>query len=264
MIDFKKPKKISLRELNEEGLRKFFNVMDNINKIKKNKTKTPEKVFELLEDLPKVNDEFSMELFNAPELDLTLDFKDRYYFSKYLHNTLNNYINEKGYRNNFGMWAWIALSYLEILTNDFKNILEKYHYLPDAGILQRDTGVPLLYRHSVRESYILYNNFKEESKIYFSRNTMSKMSDFLEQTRGYSKLRRHKSLHAYLVKKYLDPKTGYLKTGAASKVLPEQDKGRGSVRRVGPIYECLAVSYAAPLLSASQLGELLGKGLEIE
>ena len=159
MIDFKKPKKISLRELNEEGLRKFFNVMDNINKIKKNKTKTPEKVFELLEDLPKVNDEFSMELFNAPELDLTLDFKDRYYFAKYLHNTLNNYINEKGYRNNFGMWAWIALSYLEILTNDFKNILEKYHYLPDAGILQRDTGVPLLYRHSVRESYILYNNF---------------------------------------------------------------------------------------------------------
>ena len=48
-------------------------------------------------------------------------------------------------------------------------MLEKYHYLPDAGVIQRDNGVPLLYRHSVRESYLLFDNYKEESKIYFSR-----------------------------------------------------------------------------------------------
>ena len=264
MIDYKKPKKISLRELTDDGLWKFFNVMKTINEIKKKKTKTPEKVMELIKNLPKVNDSFSIELFNAPELDLTLDFKDRFYFAKYLHSTLNEFIKEKRYRNNYRMWAWIALSYLDILTDDFSNILEKYHYLPDAGVIQRDNGVPLLYRHSVRESYLLFDNYKEESKIYFSRNTMSKMSDFLEQTRGYTKLRRHKSMHQYLVKKYLDPNTGYLKAGAASKVLPEKDKGRSSVRRVGPLYECLAVSYAAPRLTTSQLGELLGKGLEIE
>ena len=263
MINFNKPKKISLRELTDDGLRKFFDVMKNINELKKKKIQTREKVLELIKDLPKVNDDFSIELFNAPELDLTLNFKDRYYFAKYLHNTINEFIKEKRYRNNYGMWAWIALSYLEILTNDFKNILEKYHYLPDAGVIQRDNGVPLLYRHSVRESYLLFDNYKEESKIYFSRNTMSKMSDFLEQTRGYSKLRRHKSMHKYLVKKYLDPNTGYLKAGAANHVLPEKDKGRNSVRRVGPLYECLAISYAAPRLTTSQLGELLGKGMEI-
>ena len=93
---------------------------------------------------------------------------------------------------------------------------------------------------------------------------MSKMSDFLEQTRGYSKLRRHKSLHAYLVKKYRDSNSGYLITGAANKIEPQKNKGRNSVRRIGELYNCLAISYVAPRLTTSQLGKLLGKGLEIE
>ena len=55
---------------------------------------------------------------------------------------------------------------------------------------------------------------------------MSKMTEFQEQTRGYSKIRRHKSMHAYLVKKYRDPNTGYLIKGASSKVEIEKNLGK--------------------------------------
>ena len=263
MINYKKPKNISLRELTDDGLIKFFNVINEINELKRKKIKNYEKVLEIVKDLPVVDDDYSRALFNAPSIDLTLTFKDRYYFAEYLHKNINNFIKEKSQFRNWGLWGWLALSYIEILTNNFKNVLEKYQYLPDAGI-NRGSGVPLLYRHSVRESYLLYDNYKEESKIYFSRNSMSKMTEFQEQTRGYSKIRRHKSMHAYLVKKYRDPNTGYLIKGASSKVEIEKNLGRSSVRRIGPLYDCLSVSYASPLLTAPQLGELLGKGFEID
>ena len=71
-------------------------------------------------------------------------------------------------------------------------------------------------------------------------------------------------MHSYLVKKYRDPNTGYLMRGASSKVEVDKNLGRSSVRRIGPLYDCLSVSYASPRLTSSQLGELLGKGLEID
>ena len=263
MINFKKPKKISLRELTDNGLIKFLNVIERINELKRKKIKSHEKVLEIIQDLPEIDDDFSRKLFNSPSIDLTLNFKDRYYLAEYLHKNINPFVKEKRLYKNYGLWGWLALAYIEILTDDFKNVLGKYQYLPDAGI-NRGSGIPLLYRHSVRESYLLYDNYGEESKIYFSRNSISKMSEFQEQTRGYSKIRRHKSMHSYLVKKYRDPNTGYLIRGASSKVEVDKNLGRSSVRRIGPLYDCLSVSYASPRLTSSQLGELLGKGLEID
>ena len=264
MIKLKRPNTIALRELTDDGIIKFFNVMKSLNELKKKKINTPENVLEKLQDLPEIDDDFSISLFNSPTIDLTLNFKNRYFFAEYLYNNIDSFVKEKRLSKNYGVWAWLALAYIEILTDNFKNILEKYHYLPDAGIIKRTDGVPLLYRHSVRESYLLYANYKEESKIYFTRKTMSQMSDFLEQSRGFTKMRRHKSMHSYLVKKYRDPNSGYLITGAANKIEPEKNKGRNSVRRIGELYNCLAVSYAAPRLTSVQLGRLLGKGLEIE
>ena len=63
MINYKKPKNISLRELTDDGLIKFFNVIDDINELKRKKIKDYEKVLDIVKDLPDVDDDYSRTLF---------------------------------------------------------------------------------------------------------------------------------------------------------------------------------------------------------
>ena len=121
MIKLKRPNTIALRELTDDGIIKFFNVMKSLNELKKKKITTPENILEKLQDLPEIDDDFSISLFNSPTIDLTLNFKNRYFFAEYLYNNIDSFVKEKRLSKNYGVWAGLALAYIEILTDNFKN-----------------------------------------------------------------------------------------------------------------------------------------------
>ena len=61
--------------------------------------------------------------------------------------------------------------------------------------------INLIYQHSIREGYLMYRKFKDESKIYFSQEGLGSMGDVWEQTRSRGDFRRHIGLHNYIIKK---------------------------------------------------------------
>ena len=90
MIKLKRPNTIALRELTDDGIIKFFNVMKSLNELKKKKINTPENILEKLQDLPEIDDDYSISLFNSPKIDLTLSFKNIYFFEEYLYNNIDD------------------------------------------------------------------------------------------------------------------------------------------------------------------------------
>ena len=112
-----------------------------------------------------------------------------------------------------------------------------------------------LYQHSVREGFLMYRQYRDESKIYFSKSGIGYMGDFWESTRGFGALRRNETLHKFILKTYSDPKgSGFARRGATAQ------KGKSwSIRRLAPAYSMLSVNFAAPLLTCEDLENLLGE-----
>tara|TARA_Y100001968_G_scaffold45536_1_gene35554 strand:+ start:120 stop:440 length:321 start_codon:yes stop_codon:yes gene_type:complete len=105
----------------------------------------------------------------------------------------------------------------------------------------------------------MYQKYKDESKIYFSKEGMGYMGDVWEQTSSRGDIRRHRGMHDYIIAKYSDKNgSGFSKpntTGPANKY-------RDSLRRLGPCYQKLSVNYAAPLCDKNDYARLLGPGFE--
>ena len=254
------PHKIKIRSLNEKGLLQFNKIWKQMNGDKKNKNLDDREKYVL--QLPKLDDEFSDEIHNGPEIDLKIKHQNRYYFAKYLFENLNETVEINELKNDWGFWAWLSLAHLEQLTRNFAKINAEEQFVPDAGVTKAP-GHSLLYRHNVREPYLLYLRYKEESKLYLHKSEMETMGDFCEQARARKFMRAHKAMHKYLMQKYVD-NDGYAIEKASEEVNPEKDMGEKSLRRVALRYRNIAILYAAPRLSPKQLGEILGPGLEIE
>ena len=107
----------------------------------------------------------------------------------------------------------------------------------------------------MREGFIMYRTFGDESKIYFSKKGVGYMGDFWEQTRGLGTIRRSDTLHKFIIKTYSDPNgSGFARTGALA------TKGRSwSLRRLSDLYSNLSVNYATPLLTLEDLENLAGE-----
>ena len=254
------PHKIKIRSLNEKGLLQFNKIWKQMNGDKKNKNLDDREKYVL--QLPKLDDEFSDEIHNGPEIDLKIKHQNRYYFAKYLFENLNETVEINELKNDWGFWAWLSLAHLEQLTRNFTKINAEEQFVPDAGVTKAP-GHSLLYRHNVREPYYLYLKYKEESKLYLHKSQMETMGDFCEQARARKFIRRHQAMHEYLMQKYVDS-DGYAVEKASEDVKPEKNMGEKSLRRVALRYRNIAILYAAPRLSPKQLGKLLGPGLEIE
>ena len=261
MINLERPENTKLRILNDQGLIKFKNAWDLIYvDFDKNNGLN---LSSLVENLPQLYDDLSYEIEDSPIIKIKDTYKNRYYLSDYLVGELDDFINQKKLFNEYGFWGWLSLAHILILTNNFNKVSMWWNYIPDAGI-NKKSGYSALYRHAIRESYILNSRFKEESKIYFHRTQVETQGDFWESSRGFALMRNNNSIHKYFVKKFSDPDgSGYAKRGASAILSENNPKSKESLRRVGPNYKRVSVSYAAPLLNEEELGNLLGPGLEI-
>ena len=262
MINLERPKTTKLRILRDEGLIEFKKVWELIYEDfdKNNGINLPS----LVEKLPKLDDELSTEIEDSPSITIKENYENRYYLSEYLVKELDDFVSKKKLFNEYGFWGWLSLAHILVLTNNFNKVSMWWNYIPDAGVIKK-SGYSALYRHAIRESYILNSRFKEESKIYFHRTQVETQGDFWESSRGFALMRNNNSIHKYFVKKFSDPDgSGYAKKGASAILSDKKTKSKESLRRVGPNYKRVSVSYAAPLLNEEELGFLLGPGLEIQ
>ena len=121
------------------------------------------------------------------EIDLDYEFKDRYYFAKYLEECFGNLFDNELY-DDHGLWTWLALAYFDQLRNKkFKKhgdleyaTYKPHHYIPHEW--EKVKGISLWYRHSVRMPFRLVKMFSENAKFFISKDGMSAMGDTIEQT----------------------------------------------------------------------------------
>ena len=261
----KRPEKINLYKLTYDGVRQFERVInelrDEIKYKKSNKIKNSvdESVLEIIKELPDIIDKNSNKINNSPVIDLTIKHPTRFELSKYLYQTLDEFITENKLVRDPYFWTWLALVYFEDLTNGLLKVNKPVQFITEMGPFKFGKKINLIYQHSIREGYLMYRKFKDESKIYFSQEGLGSMGDVWEQTRSRGDFRRHIGLHNYIIKKYSHPNgSGFARPNTAS------DGFKDSLRRLGPSYLKISVNYAAPLCDVSDYANLLGPGFELD
>tara|TARA_B100000579_G_scaffold376364_1_gene341801 strand:- start:313 stop:1122 length:810 start_codon:yes stop_codon:yes gene_type:complete len=259
----KRPESIEIHQLTMKGvenfceaiglLRQYIDDQEKIYKVKQGNIDS--KILEILKELPKINSGESKKFNNSPSIDLTLVHPTRFELSKYIFIRLNQFIDKNKLENNIGFWTWLALVYFEDLTDSFRNVSAEVNYIPEMGDIKLSNQKKKLYEHSIREGFIMYRSFRDESKVYFSKKGVGYMGDFWESTRGLGTIRRNDILHKFILKTYSDPNgSGFARVGSTSQ------KGKSwSLRRLANAYSNLSVNYAAPLLALEDLENLLGE-----
>ena len=259
----KRPESIEFHQLTENGVEKFMEVIgllrqhideqDKIYNIKPGNIDS--RTLQILRELPKINSGESKKIKYSPSLNLTLVHPTRFELSRYIYKQSNEFIQKNNLEDNIGFWSWIALVYFEDLTDSFKNVNTEVNYIPEMGEIKLSKKKKKIYEHSIREGFIMYRSYGDESKIYFSKKGVGYMGDFWEQTRGLGTLRRSNTLHKFILKVYSDPNgSGFARTGSLS-----QRKKSWALRRLSDAYSNLSVNYATPLLELKDLEKLLGE-----
>ena len=259
----KRPESIAMHQLTENGVEKFMEVIgllrqhiddqDKLYNIKPGNIDS--RIYELLRELPKINSGESKKIKNSPPINLTLVHPTRFELSRYIFKRLNEFIQKNNLEDNVGFWSWLALVYFEDLTDSFKNVSAEVNYIPEMGDIKLSDKKKKIYEHSIREGFIMYRSFGDESKVYFSKKGVGYMGDFWEQTRGLGTIRRNKTLHKFILKVYSDPNgSGFARRGSLS-----QSGKSWALRRLSESYSNLSVNYAAPLLEMEDLEKLLGE-----
>ena len=260
-----RPEKIEMHKLTYEGVRKFETVINDLRKEikykKDNKIKNSVDtvVLELIEKLPNILQEDSYKIKNSPIIDLTIKHPTRFELSKYLYSTLDKFVTEKKLAQDPYFWTWLALVYFEDLTNGLLKVNKPNQFITEISPFKFSKKVKKLYQHSIREGFLMYKKYKDESKIYFSQEGLGSMGDVWEQVRSRGDIRRHIGIHNYIIKKYSDPKgSGFASTNTATEGFID------SIRRLGTSYLRISVNYAAPLCDVYDYANLLGPGFELE
>ena len=259
----KRPESIAMHQLTENGVEKFMEVIgllrqhidDQYKHYKIKPGNIDSRILQLLRELPKINSGESKKIKNAPSLNLTYIHPTRFELSRYIFKSLNEFIQNNNLEDNVGFWSWLALVYFEDLTDTFKNVNTEVNYIPEMGDIKLSSKKKKIYEHSIREGFIMYRTFGDESKIYFSKKGVGYMGDFWEGTRGLGTIRRSTTLHKFILKVYSDPNgSGFARRGSLSQ------SGRSwALRRLSDAYSNLSVNYATPLLEVEDLEKLLGE-----
>jgi hypothetical protein len=253
------PIRVPIRRLTESGLSLFDAYISNLRSQSSFLERSEPAVISPFDD--------SLAEILAPndQIDPTKIFENRFAMAEYLVAELSQAVSRLNLRNDVGFWSWLALVYFEQLTTRLEKVRRREHYIPSIGEIWRMPGHPVAHRHSIRESFMLYESFGEESKVYFNPDSVSKMGNMIEQLRSRGDIRRNRNIHSLIVRKYArrdGALAGYAATGAAQKPDPDTGNGFDSAVRLGVLYKRLSVSYMAPLLSDIQLSEYLGPGFQ--
>lgn len=248
----KRPDKISMHQLSASDINKFKNIINKLRSIKDSESKEFQNWLKLL---PEIKGGNVKRFSNSPSIDLTLIHKTRFELSKYLFHELNEFIKNNSLVHDPYFWTWLALVYFEDLTNKFKKVDMPSVFITDMGDFNLGRTVNLLYKHSIREGYLMYAKYKEESKIYFSKSGLAFSGEMWEQTRSRGATRTHMGFHKFVLKTYQDPKG----TGFARKNSGDKDHITSwCIRRLCTTYSKLSVNYAVPLLSSEDYENILG------
>ncbi len=256
-----RPNKISIHKLTHKGVNNFIDTINNIRQHKTKKKKVDESIIPIINSFPEIDGKDTDLFINSPQLDLKIIHPTRFELSKYLFLQLNDFIKENKLVKNPYFWSWLALVYIEDLSDGFKNVSVPHNYVPEMGNFDFNNQRNKLYQHSIREGFLMYRKFGDESKIYFSKMGVGYMGDIWEQIRSRGDFRRHNGMHKYILKKYYDPEgSGFAKKNASADAFEYAD----SLRNLAPCYLKLSVNYAAPLCEPEDFSKLLGPGFELD
>ena len=248
----KRPSKISMHQLNVSDINKFKKIINKLRSIKDVESKEYQSWVKLL---PEIKGPNVKKIPNSPSIDLTLIHKTRFELSKYLYKHLNEFITKNNLVYDPYFWTWLSLVYFEDLTNNLKKIDMASVFITDMGDFNLGRTVNLLYKHAIREGYLMYAKYQEESKIYFSKSGLAFSGEMWEQTRSRGATRTHMGFHKFVVKTYQDPNG----SGFARKNSGDKDHITSwCIRRLCTTYSKLSVNYAVPLLSSEDYENILG------
>ena len=250
---------ILVRRLTEDGLRSFDQYISSLRSFQSRSER------ETLPALSPTDQSISQVLSSDIGIDASQVFANRYALSSYLYDHLSSLVDQERLKNDVGFWAWLALLFFGQLTDDLSRVSRREHYIPSIGVTWRMQGHSVSHRHSIRESYVLYESFREESKVYFNPGSVSMMGNMIEQLRSRGDIRRNRNMHSFIVNKYArrdGDLCGYAVPGAAQKPDPSTGAGSSSAVRLGVLYRRLSVAYFAPLLADNELSLYLGPGFE--
>jgi hypothetical protein len=201
------------------------------------------------------NDQYSEEIPEKWEIDLSKSFADRFEFAQYAWNIIKADWRPE-YEHDVGLWTWLALAYFEQFRAKGK-LSHEEHYIYDS---HRHA----YYRHCAAMPIKLVRDFGADARIFLSKE-MSTMGDMLEQCMSRQYLVRSKTFRLVVRKLYFDETQQQLKSGASSN--PAKRKlangkwskaGAGSVRRLALEIKRLELAFNLQAMQPDEVIALLG------
>ena len=234
-----KEDKNMVRYFNDEGnelyVMEFFQAaLDEENKYKINEN--------LLFD-----SKYTETLEGAKEIDKTKKFNSRFELGKYLYEVLKD-CKQENLTNNSFLWNWLTLFYFNQLFPGIRGGKQDIRYILSENPFYR-------YRHLVRESWSLYNDFGQDSFALLTKE-VNNGSDEIEATSSNYELLNSNFLK-FFKELYIDeagPKP-YLK----SKVLENSLNEPGSLRRLKINSKRLSLNFVIEDMSYNDYKKILLK-----
>lgn len=199
-------------------------------------------------------------LLSEPVHDLTIDpnrvFDSRFQFGCYLRDELSGIHLEELLAPNFdGMWAWINALYFDQLAPT--KIRRSEHYIP----VRRGSAGSLLHRNAARTAFELVTIHGDNARFALQQK-MHTHGQLLESLSASQSIVRNRGFFAAVAKMYVQP-DGKIKRGATAKPKkpqdrkPDDDSGKGSIRRLPVALRRLDLTYDVEALSPEELISLL-------
>lgn len=184
-------------------------------------------------------------LEGAEEIDKAKKFSTRFELGKYLYEVLKNCESDE-ISNNSYLWNWITLLYFKQLFPGIRGGKQDIRYILSDNPFYK-------YRHLVRESWSLYNDFGEDSIALLSKE-VNNGSDEIEATASNYELLNNNFLKIFK-ELYLD--TTGPKPFLKSKVLENSLNVPGSLRRLKIHSKRLSLNYVVEDMTYNNFKQIM-------
>jgi hypothetical protein len=231
---------INLRSLTSEGLRVFTEWLEQ-----EERPPLP----------PALKDgDYTEEVYDGVTIDPGKVFSTRYEFGEYLNERLGHIdFHELRSAKNDGLWAWLAVIYLQQLAPNRFNKPEHY-------VIRKGVRGSLAYRQGPRSAFELVRIHGECARVCLG-VPMDRWGEMAEQLTGYQNLAHHRGFFQAAYSLYY--KDGKLPRGASSRPKKVKDRklgdrsGYGGVRRLATALRRLDLTFDTEIMGASSMIDVL-------